>query len=147
MDGLRCLGGTGGWFGRWKIEHLERASATSSREEASQIAGKAVAEHKRRKKAFREAKKRENPEDFSRQIIALFRKRYAGMPPEDAQAQVELFEQIRREYEFGVRTIAGVARKLGVHRRMVREAPPKQRHNGAPDLRADEERGAGFRRR
>jgi len=35
---------------------------------------------------------------------------------------VELFEQIRREYEFGVGTIAGVARKLGVHRRMVREA-------------------------
>lgn len=35
---------------------------------------------------------------------------------------MELFEQVRREYEFGVGTIAGVARKLGVHRRMVREA-------------------------
>jgi len=35
---------------------------------------------------------------------------------------VELFEQIRREYEFGIGTIVGVARKLGVHRRMVREA-------------------------
>jgi RHS repeat-associated protein len=35
---------------------------------------------------------------------------------------VELFEQIRREYEFGVGTIAGVAKKLKVHRRMVREA-------------------------
>jgi len=35
---------------------------------------------------------------------------------------VELFEEIRREYEFGVGTILGVARKLGVHRRMVREA-------------------------
>jgi hypothetical protein len=35
---------------------------------------------------------------------------------------VELFEQIRREYEYGVGTIKGVARKLGVHRRMVREA-------------------------
>jgi transposase len=35
---------------------------------------------------------------------------------------VELYEQIRREYEFGVGTIAGVAKKLGVHRRMVREA-------------------------
>jgi transposase len=35
---------------------------------------------------------------------------------------VELFEEIRREYEFGVGTIAGVSRKLGVHRRMVREA-------------------------
>jgi transposase len=35
---------------------------------------------------------------------------------------VELFEQIRREYEYGVGTIKGVARKLGIHRRMVREA-------------------------
>jgi hypothetical protein len=35
---------------------------------------------------------------------------------------VELFEEIRREYEFGVGTIKGVARKLNVHRRMVREA-------------------------
>jgi transposase len=35
---------------------------------------------------------------------------------------VELFEQIRREYEFGVGTISGVAKKLNVHRRMVREA-------------------------
>jgi hypothetical protein len=35
---------------------------------------------------------------------------------------VELFEQIRREYDHGVGTIKGVARKLGVHRRMVREA-------------------------
>lgn len=35
---------------------------------------------------------------------------------------MELFEQIRREHEFGVGTIAGVARKLGVHRRMVRDA-------------------------
>jgi transposase len=35
---------------------------------------------------------------------------------------VELFEQIRREYEFGVGTIRGVSRKLGVHRRLVREA-------------------------
>ncbi|MBM4448771.1 MAG: IS21 family transposase [Chloroflexi bacterium] len=35
---------------------------------------------------------------------------------------MELFEFIRREYEFGEGTISGVARKLGVHRRMVREA-------------------------
>ena len=35
---------------------------------------------------------------------------------------MELFEQIRREYEHGVGTIKGVARKLGIHRRMVREA-------------------------
>jgi transposase len=38
------------------------------------------------------------------------------------RTKVELFEQIRREYEFGVGTIAGVAKKLSVHRRMVREA-------------------------
>src|SRR5437588_5425675 len=36
--------------------------------------------------------------------------------------KVELFEEIRREYEFGVGTIAGVSKKLKVHRRMVREA-------------------------
>src|SRR5882757_8189825 len=35
---------------------------------------------------------------------------------------VELYEQIRREYEFGAGSVIGVARKLGVHRRMVREA-------------------------
>src|SRR5437879_1488771 len=44
---------------------------------------------------------------------------------------VELFESIRREYQFGVGTIKGVAREFGVHRRMVREAladaVPKQR--------------------
>src|SRR5262249_34043066 len=38
------------------------------------------------------------------------------------KATVDLFEAIRREYEFGVGTIQGVARKLGVHRRLVREA-------------------------
>ena len=38
------------------------------------------------------------------------------------RATVELFEEIRREYEHGVGTVKGVARKLGVHRRMVREA-------------------------
>ena len=40
----------------------------------------------------------------------------------DWRTKVELFEQIRREYEFGIGTIAGVAKKLRVHRRMVREA-------------------------
>jgi transposase-like protein len=38
------------------------------------------------------------------------------------RAKVELFEQIQREYHFGDGTISGVARKLGVHRRMVRQA-------------------------
>lgn len=36
--------------------------------------------------------------------------------------KVELFEEIRREYEFGVGTISGVAEKFNVHRRMVRDA-------------------------
>jgi transposase len=40
----------------------------------------------------------------------------------DRRLKVELFEEIRREYEFGVGTIQGVAQKLGVHRRMVRQA-------------------------
>jgi transposase len=46
---------------------------------------------------------------------------------------VELFEQLRREHEFGIGTIAGVAAKFGVHRRVVRQAidsalPPKHRY-------------------
>jgi hypothetical protein len=35
---------------------------------------------------------------------------------------VELFAEIRREYQLGVRTIKGVARKLGLHRGQVRQA-------------------------
>src|SRR5438477_11470789 len=50
--------------------------------------------------------------------------------------KVELFEQIRREYEFGVGTIAGVSRKLGVHRRMVREAL----HSAEPAVRKRQQR-------
>jgi len=46
---------------------------------------------------------------------------------------VDLFEQLRQEHEFGVGTIAGVAAKFGVHRRMVRQAiaaalPPVRRY-------------------
>ena len=40
----------------------------------------------------------------------------------DRRAKVELFEEIRREYEHGGGTIRGIARKLGIHRRLVREA-------------------------
>jgi transposase len=51
----------------------------------------------------------------------------------DWKARVELFEQLRQEHEFGVGTIAGVAAKFGVHRRMVRQAvagavPPVHRY-------------------
>lgn len=35
---------------------------------------------------------------------------------------MELFEQMRREYEHVAGTIKGVAQKFGVHRRMVHEA-------------------------
>src|SRR6266540_4567863 len=50
----------------------------------------------------------------------------------DRRAKVELFEEIRREYKYGVGTIKGVARKLGVHRRLVRQAlkdalPPERK--------------------
>jgi len=52
----------------------------------------------------------------------------------ERKAKVELFEQIRREYEFGVGTVKGVAAKLGVHRRMVRQAlanaePPERKQS------------------
>jgi hypothetical protein len=52
----------------------------------------------------------------------------------ERRAKVELFEQIRREYEFGIGSIKGVARKLGVHRRMVRQAlanadPPRRKQS------------------
>jgi transposase len=45
---------------------------------------------------------------------------------------VELYEQIRREYEHGAGTIRAVARRLGVHRREVRQAlasavPPERK--------------------
>lgn len=50
---------------------------------------------------------------------------------------MELFEEIRREYEFGEGTIQGVARKLRMHRRMVRQAvrnaiPPARRKANRP---------------
>src|SRR5579859_6484839 len=50
----------------------------------------------------------------------------------ERRAKVELFERIRREYEFGIGSIKGVATRLGVHRRMVRQAltsaePPERK--------------------
>ena len=35
---------------------------------------------------------------------------------------MELFEEIRREYKFGSGSVRAVAKKMGVHRRLVRQA-------------------------
>jgi transposase len=50
----------------------------------------------------------------------------------ERRQKVELFEQIRREYELGCGTIVGTAEKFGVHRRLVRQAiesalPPERK--------------------
>ena len=50
----------------------------------------------------------------------------------DRRANVELFEEIRREYELGAGTIQAVAKRFGVNRRMVRQAlksdvPPERK--------------------
>lgn len=50
----------------------------------------------------------------------------------ERRLKVELFEQLRREYEHGCGTIIGTAQKFGVHRRMVRQAiecalPPERK--------------------
>src|SRR5439155_8319506 len=60
----------------------------------------------------------------------------------DRRAKVELFEQIRREYTFGMGTIRGVSRKFGIHRRMVRQAldsavPPERKPVVRPASRLD----------
>src|SRR3954447_16664479 len=56
-----------------------------------------------------------------------------GGPGVDWKAKMDLFEQLRREHEFGIGTIAGVAAKFGVHRCVVRQAlagalPPPHRY-------------------
>jgi transposase len=57
------------------------------------------------------------------------------------KTKVELFEQMRREYAHGVGSIKGVAKKFGVHRRMVRDAlgsavpaGRKQPQRGSPKM-------------
>jgi hypothetical protein len=60
----------------------------------------------------------------------------------DWRTKVELYEQIRREYEFGAGSIIGVARKLGVHRRTVREAvrsalPSRRKKTERPHLKME----------
>ena len=59
-------------------------------------------------------------------------------------SRVELFEQIRRDREFGGLSLRALAEKYGVHRRTVRQAlgsavpPARKRPEGrpAPDYRA-----------
>ena len=59
----------------------------------------------------------------------------------ERRQKVELFEQIRREHEFGGASIRALARKFGVHRRMIRQAlqdalPPQRKrpHRESPRL-------------
>jgi transposase len=59
----------------------------------------------------------------------------------DRRSKVELFEELRREFELGIGTVQGVARKFGVHRRQVRQAllsavPPERKlgHRPCPAL-------------
>src|SRR5436305_4475561 len=60
----------------------------------------------------------------------------------DRRSKVELFEQIRREHAFGAGSIRAVAKKLGVHRRLVRQAiesalPPERTYTPRPAPRLD----------
>jgi hypothetical protein len=45
---------------------------------------------------------------------------------------VDLFEQLRREHEFGVGTIASVAAKFAMHQRIVRPADGQRAATEAP---------------
>jgi len=52
----------------------------------------------------------------------------------ERRAKVESFRADTEEYEFGEGTVLGVARKLGIHRRMVRQAlanaqPPERKRS------------------
>jgi hypothetical protein len=71
----------------------------------------------------------------------------------DWRAEAELHEQIRREYEFGVGSVIGVARKLGVHRRMLRTLTPligdhlARMLAGEAEIGVDARLGTGFHKK
>ena len=58
----------------------------------------------------------------------------------DRRRKVELFEEIRRGYAAG-ETIQGLAKKHGVHRRMVRQAIAKRDPAGAKERSYEKHRG------
>jgi transposase len=64
----------------------------------------------------------------------------------ERKAKVELFEQIRRDFEFGKASVRSIASKYGVHRRMVQKAlqsalppPRKERRYARPAIEPAEE--------
>jgi hypothetical protein len=71
------------------VENLAQEPASASPKEAARIVSVVLKADNRRKQAFVESRKRKTSEDFIPQIISLFTKRYVGMPPQQAQAEMK----------------------------------------------------------
>ena len=97
------------------IEDLRRVPVPASTQEAAEVVGAAVSVHNERKKAARESRKNERAEDFVERVASLFKARYAGMPDEKAEPEME-------------RVLRLVAVKLGI--RLARRSilPPNPPH-------------------